>query len=68
MVTYLRPVFLAHLGEFDQHGKIDSCEHFDLRAAHTGNRKVAGRAAEHVGQDSHTIATVDAIYLCVPKT
>ena len=40
----------------------DACEHFHLWAAHAGKRKVGGRAAEHVGQDSDTIAAVDAIY------
>jgi hypothetical protein len=54
-------MLLAHLGELDEHWKIDSCEHFHLRA-HAGNRKVGGCAAEHVGENGDTVATIDAIY------
>src|SRR3954453_14309868 len=53
---------LAHLGQFDQHRKIDPCEHVHLRTAHTGNREVGRRAAEHVSQDRNTVATLDAAY------
>ena len=73
MVTYLRPAswaiamasgkrpLLAHLGKLDQHGKIDACEHFHLRAAHAGDRKVGRRAAEHVGEDRDAVAAIDAV-------
>ncbi len=52
---------LAHLGELDQHGKIDACEHFHLGTAHAGDGEVGGRAAEHVGEDGNAVAAVDAV-------
>src|SRR5262249_23748829 len=51
----------ANFGEFDQHGKIDAREHFDLWAAHAGDREVRWRATKHVGEDGNTITAVYAI-------
>src|SRR6516225_2026361 len=52
---------VAHLGELDQHGKIDAGEHLDLGTAHDRDREVRGRAAEHVGEDGDPFARVHAL-------
>ena len=49
---------LAHAGELDQHGQVDACDHLDLGLVHDADGKVAGRAAEHVGQQHDAAAVI----------
>ena len=73
MVMYLRPeswaaatasgkrAFVSHLGELDQHRKIDPGEHLYLGTAHHRDRKIRRRASEHIGENGYSIAAVDAL-------
>ena len=49
------------LGQLHEHWKVDAREDFDTVSGHHRDREVAGRAAKHVGQDHHTVASVDLI-------
>jgi hypothetical protein len=50
----------ADFRELDQHRQVDPGEHLDVRPVHHRNREIGGRAAEHVGEDHHTVAGVGA--------
>src|SRR5262245_64238430 len=49
------------VGQFENHGQIDAGHNLDRRAAQKSAGEIGRRAAEHVRQQQHTRALVDAL-------
>src|SRR5579871_1503839 len=52
---------VTDLGELHQHRQVDAGEHLDLGPAHARDREVRRGSTEHVGEDGHAVARVDAL-------
>src|SRR6185295_6256541 len=52
----------ANAGKLDEHREIDARQHLDVAVVERRDGEIGRRAPEHVGEDDHADARIDALY------